>query len=55
MITDYPLCMPKNSYNLTQWKSQKSDDFKKRSIRNTTTRDATKYEVQKKSLIPNFW
>ena len=48
MITDYPLCMPKNSYNLTQWKSQKSDDFKKRSIRNTTTRKCHKVRGSEK-------
>ena len=46
MLADCPLCTPKNSWNLTQWNSQNSDDFK--IFRVATLHDtATEHEVQK--------
>ena len=53
-----PLRTPKNSWNLTQWNSQNSDDFKNVRFATQQRDTVTKHKVQKydpkMSLRSNF-
>ena len=58
MLIDFTLCTPKNKWNLTNWNSQNSDDFK--NVRFATQKHdiASKRKAQKYDpktwLISNF-